>query len=157
MVGVPATAVGIAAIAVVVTLVAVPMFTPPVARVGSGTIGGMIGGGTNPMGGHQATPLVNDGFMYVVDAWGAVYKIDVRDGKSGKMVWIMDPGVDKADVWIASNRGLALYKNFVISVTADGKVLWTNADTGATMSNSTPQPAWTASKPSSSSASPTAQ
>ena len=38
--GVPATAIGIAAIAVVVTLVAVPMLTPPVARVGSGTIGG---------------------------------------------------------------------------------------------------------------------
>ena len=38
--GVPATAIGIGAIAVVVTLVAVPMLTPPVARVGSGTIDG---------------------------------------------------------------------------------------------------------------------
>ena len=38
--GVPAIAIGIAAIAVVVTLVVVPMLTPPVARVGSGTIGG---------------------------------------------------------------------------------------------------------------------
>src|SRR5690606_28576009 len=93
-------------------------------------IGGLMGAGTNPMGGHQATPLVNDGYMYVVDSWGTVYKIDVRDGKSGKIVWVMDPGVDKADVWIPSNRGVALYKNFVISVTADGKVNWTNADTG---------------------------
>lgn len=39
-VGVPATAIGIGAIAVVVTLVAVPMFPQPVARAGSGTIGG---------------------------------------------------------------------------------------------------------------------
>jgi len=93
-------------------------------------IGGIMGAGTNPQGGHQATPLVNDGYMYVVDSWGTVYKIDVRDGKSGKIVWVMDPGVDKADVWIPSNRGVALYKNFVISVTADGKVNWTNADTG---------------------------
>lgn len=93
-------------------------------------IGGLPGGGTNPMGGHQATPLVNDGFMYVVDSWGAVYKIDVKSGTLGRIVWIMDPGVDKADVWLPSNRGVALYKNFVISVTADGKVLWTNDETG---------------------------
>src|SRR6266571_6767040 len=26
----------------------------------------------------QATPLVEDGFMYIVDLWGIVYKIDVR-------------------------------------------------------------------------------
>src|SRR5215470_1414415 len=25
----------------------------------------------------QATPLVEDGFMYIVDCWGVVYKIDV--------------------------------------------------------------------------------
>lgn len=93
-------------------------------------LGGLEGGGTNPQGGHQATPLVEDGFMYVVDGWGAVYKIDVRDGKRGRIVWVMDSGVDKADVWLASNRGVALYKDFVISVTADGNVIWTKADTG---------------------------
>ncbi len=38
--GVPAIAIGIAAISVVVTLVAVPMLTPPVARVGSAAIDG---------------------------------------------------------------------------------------------------------------------
>ena len=38
--GVPAIAIGIAAIAVVVTLVAVPMLAPPVGRVGAGTNGG---------------------------------------------------------------------------------------------------------------------
>ncbi|MCP8939620.1 PQQ-binding-like beta-propeller repeat protein [Alsobacter sp. SYSU M60028] len=93
-------------------------------------IGGVPGGGNNPTGGLQATPLVNNGFMYVVDAWGSVYKIDVRDGKRGRIVWVMDPGVNKADVWIPSNRGVALYKNFVISVTGPGKVIWTNAETG---------------------------
>ena len=28
----------------------------------------------------EATPLVDDGFMYMVDSWGVVYKIDVRSG-----------------------------------------------------------------------------
>src|SRR5215469_15885384 len=41
-----------------------------------------------------------------------------------------DPGTNKADFMVASNRGVTLYKNFVISVTADCKVLWTKADTG---------------------------
>src|SRR5580698_2112552 len=31
-------------------------------------LGGVNGSGFNPLGGHQSTPLVNDGFMYVVDA-----------------------------------------------------------------------------------------
>src|SRR5262245_64646140 len=37
-----------------------------------------------PLGGKstnesiEATPLVEDGFMYMVDSWGIVYKIDVR-------------------------------------------------------------------------------
>ena len=38
--------------------------------------------------------------MYVVDGFGAVYKIDVRDPTNAKIAWVMDPGTDKADVWI---------------------------------------------------------
>ena len=39
-----------------------------------------------PLGGKagneyiEATPLVDDGFMYITDVWGVVYKIDVRSG-----------------------------------------------------------------------------
>src|SRR5258705_9700503 len=39
-----------------------------------------------PLGGKsvgeslEATPLVDDGFMYTVDNWGVGYKIDVRSG-----------------------------------------------------------------------------
>jgi alcohol dehydrogenase (cytochrome c) len=33
-------------------------------------------------GGHQSTPLVDDGFIYVVDGWGAVYRIDARDPRT---------------------------------------------------------------------------
>src|ERR1700761_4797382 len=73
-------------------------------------LGGVNGVGFNPLGGHQSTPLVNDGFMYVVDGWGAVYRIDVRDPASARITWMMDPGTNKADFLTASNRGVALYK-----------------------------------------------
>jgi alcohol dehydrogenase (cytochrome c) len=93
-------------------------------------LGGAVGVGTAPLGGHQSTPLVDDGQLYAVDAFGAVYKVDVRDPTKARITWVMDPGVDKADVWLASNRGVTLYKNFVISVTATCKVNWTKTDTG---------------------------
>jgi alcohol dehydrogenase (cytochrome c) len=83
-----------------------------------------------PFAGHQSTPLVDDGAMYVVDGWGVVYRIDVRDPAKAKIVWIMDPGTNKNDMLIGTNRGLTLYKNFVVSVTGDCKVVWTNRDTG---------------------------
>src|SRR5436305_15202703 len=72
-----------------------------------------------PLGGKsageslEATPLVDDGFMYIVDSWGVVYKIDVRSGTAGKILWKMDPKLDKQD----RNRGVALWNNLVISVT----------------------------------------
>jgi alcohol dehydrogenase (cytochrome c) len=40
-------------------------------------------GGTSANENLQATPLVEDGFMYVVDQWGVLYKIDVRSGDMG--------------------------------------------------------------------------
>jgi alcohol dehydrogenase (cytochrome c) len=93
-------------------------------------LGGVNGVGFMSLGGHQSTPLVNDGFMYVVDGFGAVYKIDVRDPMNARISWVMDPGVNKADMFVTSNRGVTLYKNFVISVTNDCKVNWTKSDTG---------------------------
>jgi alcohol dehydrogenase (cytochrome c) len=86
-----------------------------------------------PLGGKagneyvEATPLVDDGFMYITDVWGVVYKIDVRSGSDGKVVWKMDPGQQKPD----RNRGVALWGNLVISVTGyDGRIIATNAETG---------------------------
>src|SRR4051794_38116498 len=93
-------------------------------------LGGVNGIGFVPLGGHQSTPLVNDGFMYVVDGFGAVYRIDVRDPASARITWMMDPGTNKGDMFSGANRGVTLYKDFVISVTSDCKVLWTKADNG---------------------------
>ena len=76
----------------------------------------------------EATPLVDDGFMYVVDLWGIVYKIDVRSGDEGRIVWRMDPKQDKFPL---SNRGAALWGNFVISVANyPPRVIATDKDSG---------------------------
>ena len=62
-------------------------------------------GGTAANENLQSTPLAEDGFLYVVDQWGVVYKIDVRSGDMGRIVWRMDPGQEKLPL---SNRGAAL-------------------------------------------------
>jgi alcohol dehydrogenase (cytochrome c) len=75
----------------------------------------------------EATPLVEDGFMYVADGWGVVYKINVRSGSAGHIVWKMDPGQERLD----RNRGVALWGNLVISITSyDGRVIATDKETG---------------------------
>jgi alcohol dehydrogenase (cytochrome c) len=76
----------------------------------------------------QATPLVEDGFMYIVDLWGIVYKIDVRSGDAGRIVWRMDPKQEKFPL---SNRGAALWGNLVVSVASyPARVIATNKETG---------------------------
>jgi len=63
----------------------------------------------------------------MTDAWGVLYKIDVRSGTAGPIVWKMDPGQAKMD----RNRGAALWRNLVISVTSqDGRVVATDKDSG---------------------------
>src|SRR5712675_210352 len=85
-------------------------------------------GGTSNNESLEATPLVEDGFMYMVDSWGIVSKIDVRSGASGPIVWQMDPKLEKQD----RNRGVALWQNLVISVTGyAGRVIATDKETGA--------------------------
>ena len=84
-------------------------------------------GGTSANENLLATPLVDDGLMYMVDAWGVVYKIDLRSGTMGRILWKMDPGQEKID----RNRGVALWGNLVVSVTShDGRVIATDKETG---------------------------
>src|SRR5215470_16894435 len=65
-------------------------------------LGGSEPGGDKPHGREQATPLVEDGMLYTTDGWNDVYKVDMRDGNRGRIVWKMDPGVDKSTVWAPS-------------------------------------------------------
>ena len=96
-------------------------------------------GGTSANENLEATPLAEDGFLYLTDQWGVLYKIDGRSGDVGRIVWRMDPGQEKID---AANRGAALLGNFVISMAnypprmiatdkETGKVVWeTNLSDG---------------------------
>lgn len=97
-------------------------------------LGGIEGGGIWSHGGLEGTPVVQDGYMYVTDGWGSVYKIDTHGGQ-GKILWRMDPKTDHD--WAGAvaccgvdNRGVALAGNMVISHTLDGRLIATNKDTG---------------------------
>ena len=83
----------------------------------------------------EGTPIVEDGFLYVTDGWGAVYKVDARSGQRLDFVWKFDPQIDK--VWAGdvaccgvNNRGVALWKDLVISIALDGRMSALKKDSG---------------------------
>jgi len=97
-------------------------------------LGGIEGGGIWTHGGLEGTPIAENGFLYVTDGWGSVYKIDGHGG-TGKLLWKMDPKTDHD--WAGAvaccgvdNRGVALWDDLVISHTLDGRLIATNKDTG---------------------------
>jgi alcohol dehydrogenase (cytochrome c) len=84
-------------------------------------------GGSAGMEVVEATPLVEDGFLYITDSWGVLYKIDGRSGDAGHIVWRMDPKQEKQHV----NRGAALWGNLVISpANAPARIVATDKETG---------------------------
>src|SRR6201987_881339 len=98
-------------------------------------LSGFQSGGRYAHGNLEATPLVEDGIMYVPDGWGSVYAIDVTAGKKGVIKWKMAPGTDRAwavDVACCgvNNRGVALWKDKVISIALDGRMFAINKATG---------------------------
>jgi alcohol dehydrogenase (cytochrome c) len=98
-------------------------------------LGGFQSGGRYAHGNLEGTPIVEDGMMYVTDGWGSVYAIDVSAGKKGVIKWKFDPGTDRAwagDVACCgvNNRGVALWKDKVISVALDGRLFAINKATG---------------------------
>src|SRR3954467_13368638 len=98
-------------------------------------LGGYESGGRYKHGNLQATPIVEDGMMYVTDGWGSVYAIDVANGKKGVIKWKFDPGTDRAwagDVACCgvNNRGVALWKDKIISISLDGRLFSLNKATG---------------------------
>jgi len=98
-------------------------------------LSGFQSGGRYAFGNLEATPLVEDGIMYVPDGWGSVYAIDLTAGKRGVIKWKMDPGTDRAwagDVACCgvNNRGVALWKDKVISIALDGRMFATDKQTG---------------------------
>jgi alcohol dehydrogenase (cytochrome c) len=98
-------------------------------------LGGFQSGGRYPFGSLEATPIVENGIMYVPDGWGSVYAIDLTAGRKGVIKWKMDPGTDRAwagDVACCgiNNRGVALWKDKIISIALDGRMFAINKATG---------------------------
>jgi len=93
-------------------------------------------GGTEPtgfgIGSVQTTPLADNGFLYVDDPWGTPYKFDVSDGKSAKLVWECDTGIEKDSTAgiIAAHRGLALAGKLVVTGLSNGHVVACDSETG---------------------------
>jgi alcohol dehydrogenase (cytochrome c) len=75
----------------------------------------------------QATALAEDGFLYITDSWGVLYKIDGTSGTVGRIIWRMDPKQQKQ----TRNRGAAMWGNLILS-TASGppRIITTDKETG---------------------------
>ena len=92
-------------------------------------------GGTTPEFGSvrlQGLPLVNDGFMYMFNPWGKVFKIDVRSGTRGQTVWVNDAEPESGDRMRGS---VALLGDYVYSHPAryDMRLLKIDANSGETV------------------------
>jgi len=112
----------------------------PLTRINRDTVKGLRLAYTVALGGVaaneyvMATPLAEDGFLYITDSAGVLYKIDGRSGDVGRIVWRMDPGQEKQD----RNRGAALWGNLVITAAGGPpRIIATNKDTGRVVWEST--------------------
>ena len=84
-------------------------------------------GGAGPNEFNEATPLAEDGFLYITDFWGVLYKIDATSGTAGRIVWRMDPKQEAQ----RQNRGAALWGNLVITAAVGpGRVIATDKVSG---------------------------
>lgn len=81
--------------------------------------------------GHEASPIVVDGVMFITAPWSIVYALDARNGE---LLWTYDPQVPKS--WGANaccdvvNRGVAVWKGAVYVATLDGRLVALDARTG---------------------------
>lgn len=80
--------------------------------------------------GMHSTPLVIDGYMYVVVNPSTVYKLDAA---TGERIWVFEPDLDMAIVsrsFFAHSRGIAIGDGRVYLGTADGRVIAIDEKTG---------------------------
>jgi alcohol dehydrogenase (cytochrome c) len=105
----------------------------PLARINKDNVRNLKLAYAVPLGGLtggeflEATPLAEDGFLYITDAWGVLYKIDATAGNVGRIVWRMEPKQEAT----ATNRGAALWGNLVVSPANNpARLVATNKETG---------------------------
>lgn len=81
--------------------------------------------------GHEATPVIVGGKMFITGPWSKVFAFDAKTGKS---LWEYDPGVDKQHAVKACcdvvNRGVAFWKGRLFLGTIDGRLISIDAATG---------------------------
>src|SRR6516165_9974473 len=109
----------------------------PLARINKDSVKGLRLAYAVPLGGGagnewiQATPLAEDGFVYITDSWGVLYKIDGTSGDAGRIVWRMDPKQQKQ----SRNRGATMWGNLVLTAASgppriiatdkgNGQIVW---------------------------------
>jgi alcohol dehydrogenase (cytochrome c) len=93
-------------------------------------LGGALQGGGNYVAALPVNPLAADGFLYLVEGSGKVLKVDARPGAGEHIVWETDAGQNNLDAWLQARRGLALFEDQVISISADGALHWIDASSG---------------------------
>jgi alcohol dehydrogenase (cytochrome c) len=105
----------------------------PLARINKGNVKGLRLVYAVPLGGlggnewNEATPLVENGLLYITDSWGVLYKIDGTSGDVGRIVWRVDPKQEKQ----GTNRGAAFWGNLVISpANWPARIIATDKETG---------------------------
>jgi len=105
----------------------------PLARINKDNVKGLRLAFAVPLAGAQgrefieATPLAEDGFLYITDSYGVLYKIDATAGDVGRIVWRMDPKQERQ----VANRGAAFWGNYVISpASAPARIIATDKTTG---------------------------
>ena len=105
----------------------------PLDRINKANVEGLKLAYAVPLGGsagnesNEATPLVEDGFLYITDSWGVLYKIDGTSGDAGHIVWRMDPKQEGQ----AINRGAAMWGNLVISpANSPARIIATDKNSG---------------------------
>jgi alcohol dehydrogenase (cytochrome c) len=105
----------------------------PLARINKDNVKGLKLAYAVPLGGSagnefvQATPLAEDGFLYITDSWGVLYKIDGTSGTAGRIVWRMDPKQAKQ----TRNRGATMLGNMVVTAASGPpRVIATDKETG---------------------------
>jgi alcohol dehydrogenase (cytochrome c) len=105
----------------------------PLDRINKGNVKGLklayavaLGGGAGNES-NEATALAEDGFLYITDSWGVLYKIDATSGDAGRIVWRMEPKQERQAV----NRGAAFWGNLVVSAAnSPARMIATDKTTG---------------------------
>src|SRR6516162_6495483 len=105
----------------------------PLATINKGNVKGLklayavaLGGGAGNES-NEATALAEDGFLYITDSWGVLYKIDATSGDAGRIVWRMEPKQERQAV----NRGAAFWGNLVITpANSPARIIATDKTTG---------------------------